>query len=127
MSVSTSFIVLGAVAGVILWWAWFTYVFPKVREELLGRPGGIGKLSLVTILAALVFAWALGQFLVNRQVADFGDAMRAGFKVWVGFLLPVLGTIWAATGKSLNVFVAIAGIWLVQTLMLIVLATWLLL
>lgn len=123
----TAYVSVGAIVGVVLWWAWFTYLFPKVREELRGGGGGSWKLGFSVVAAVVVFTWALGQFLVNRQVADFGDAMRVGFKVWVGFLLPVIGTFWAATGKSLNTFVAIAGIWLVQTLALIVLATWLLL
>ena len=127
MSVSTSYVVVGTIAGAVLWWAWFTYLFPKVREELRGGPGGMGKLSLVTVLAALVFAWAFGQFLLNRQVVNVGDAMRVGFKVWVGFLLPAIGAFWAATGKSLNAFVATAGVWLVQTLVLILLASWMLL
>lgn len=127
MSVSTSYVVVGTVAGVVLWWAWFTYLFPKVREEL--RSGGEGsfKLWFVGAIASAIFAWALGQFLLNRDVANFGDAMRVGFKVWIGFLLPIIGTFWAATGKSLNALVATAGVWLVQTLVLIVLATWLLL
>lgn len=123
----TAYVVVGAIGGGILWWVWFTYLFPKVREELRGGGGGSGKLWFVVVVASLVFTWALGQFLLNRQVANLGDALRVGFKVWVGFLLPAIGTFWAATGKSLNALVATVGVWLVQTLVLIVLATWLLL
>lgn len=124
----TAYVVIGAIGGVVLRWAWFTYLFPKVREELRGGGGGgLWKLGASSVVASVVFAWALGQFLVNREVANFGDAMRVGFKVWVGFLLPVIGMFWAATGKSLNAFVATAGVWLVQTFALILLASWLLL
>lgn len=122
----TGYVIVGTIVGVVLWWVWFSYLFPKVREELRGG-GGMGKTWGAVLLASLVFAWAFGQFLLNRKVANAGDALRVGFKVWAGFILPVLGTFWAVTGKSVNALVATAGVWLVQTLLLILLAGWMLL
>lgn len=123
----TTYAVVGAIVAWVLGWVWFTYLFPKVREELSGGTGGMGRVAVVAALALLVFSYAFGSFLLNRNVADFGDAMRVGFKVWVGFLLPVIAIWWASTRKSTNVLIATGGLWLVQTLALIIIATWILL
>lgn len=121
----STYVIVGAVISWGIAWAWYKYVFPKVQEELSGG-GGMGRAAVVSALAFLVFAWAFGTFLQNRQVADFGDAMRVGFRVWIGFLLPVVVTGWAAARKSMNALIASAGLWLVVSLVLIVLATWML-
>ncbi len=118
-----TYVIVGAIVSWVIAWAWYKYVFPKVQEEISGG-GGMGRTAVVSALAFLVFAWAFGTFLLNRQVADFGDAMRVGFKVWIGFLLPVVVSGWAAARKSVSALVATAGLWLVVSLVLIILATW---
>lgn len=121
-----TYAIVGAIVTWIVGWAWYTYVFPKVREELSGGSGN-GRASVVMAVALLVFAYAFGTFLLNRKVAGFGDAMRVGFKVWAGFLLPAVAIGWAASRKSLNALVAVGGLWLVSVLVLIILAGWILL
>lgn len=122
----TAYVIIGAIVTFGIGWAWFTYLFPKVREELAGG-GGNGRTAVVAAVALLLFAYAFGTFLLNRKVAGFGDAMRVGFKVWAGFLLPVVLTGWAMSRKSLNALVAVSGLWLAKTFVLVILASWLLL
>lgn len=124
----TTFIIVGAIVGFVIGWAWYTYLFPKVREEMAGGPGGgMAKMAVVSAIALLLLAAAEGTFIKNRNVLDFTDTIQLGFKVWFGFLLPVVGTFWAATRKSMNVLVATAGYWLVVALVLALLTDWLLL
>jgi hypothetical protein len=78
-------------------------------------------------LALVVLSAAVGTFIKNRQVVDMADTLRLGFKIWFGFLLPVLVTFWVSVGKSLNILMATAGYWLVVALLLAILADWMLL
>ncbi|MDP3685272.1 MAG: DUF1761 domain-containing protein [bacterium] len=121
----TAYIVVGAIATWVLGWLWYQYLFPKVREEFGASPDM--RTFVVTAVALLVLAAAVGTFIKNRQVVDMADALRLGFKIWLGFLLPVLVTFWVSTKKSLNVLVATAGYWLVAALLLALLADWMIL
>lgn len=124
----TAYVIVGAVAAWVLGWLWFTYVFPKVREELSGgMPGGQGRMFLVGAVGLLVLAAAVGTFVKNRNVLDTADTLRLGFKIWLGFLLPVHAVDWASSRRSTNALVAGAGYWLASALLLALLADWMLL
>lgn len=122
-----TYVIVGAVVAWGLGWVWTTYLFPKMQEELRGEGGGMGRLGFVSAVALLVLAAAVGTFLKNRNVEDLADTVQLGFKIWFGFLLPVLVVFWASARKSTNVLVATAGYWLVTSLVLAVLADWMLL
>ncbi|TSC72670.1 MAG: hypothetical protein G01um101438_387 [Parcubacteria group bacterium Gr01-1014_38] len=121
----TAYIIVGAIATWVLGWLWYQYLFPKVREEF-GVPPST-RTFVITAVALLVLSAAVGTFIKNRSVVDMADTLRLGFKIWVGFLLPVLVTFWASTRQSLNILVATAGYWLVAALLLAILADWMLL
>lgn len=125
----TTYVIVGAIVGLALGWVWFTYLFPKVQEELGGTAegGGMGKTAVVSAVALLLLAAAVGTFLKNRNVLNMADTVQMGFKIWFGFLLPALAVFWSLTRKSLNVLVATAGYWLVTSLVLAILADWMLL
>lgn len=121
----TTYIIVGAVINFVLGWAWYTYLFPKVQEEYGGKPS-MRELTLYAV-SALIFAAAVGTFIKNRNVLDTADTLRLGFKIWLGFTLPISLGWWAATRKSLTAFVADTGFWLVASIVLAVLAASLLL
>lgn len=121
----TAYIIVGAIATWVLGWLWYQYLFPKVREEFGASPDA--RTFVVTAVAVLVLAAAVGTFIKNRQVVDTADALRLGFKIWLGFLLPVLVTFWVSVRKSMNVLVATAGYWLIAALLLALLADWMIL
>lgn len=124
----TTYVIVGAIVGLVIGWAWFAFLFPKAREEFSGTAEGWGasQLALVTI-ALLLFALALGTFLKNRNVLGLADAVRVGFKVWFGFLLPAIAVLWSAVRKPVSALIAVAGYWLVTALALAVLADWMIL
>ncbi|TSC61959.1 MAG: hypothetical protein G01um1014106_681 [Parcubacteria group bacterium Gr01-1014_106] len=123
----TAYIIVGAIATWILGWLWYQYLFPKVREELGGADAGQGKVFVLSALALLIFAAALGTFMRNRGVVDMADTLRLAFKTWLGFVLPVIVMTWAPTKKSVNVLVAGAGYWLIAAVILAILADWMIL
>lgn len=122
----TAYVIVGAVVTWALAWVWYSYLFPRVREELGGEGGGM-RTAVVSAVALLVLAAAVGTFLKNRNVVSMTDTIQLGFKIWFGFLLPVLAVFWSSVRKSLNAFVATAGYWLVTSLILAILADWILL
>lgn len=121
----TTYVIIGAVVGWIVGWAWYTYLFPKVQEELGGKPGP--RQFVTYLLSLVVFTAAVGTFIQNRNVLDMADTLRLGFKIWLGFTLPVSAGWWAATRKSPTAFVADAGFWLATSVVLAALAAWMLL
>jgi len=124
----TAYVIVGAIATWVLGWLWYTYVFPKVREEISGGvPGGQARVSIVAAVTLLVLAAAVGTFVTNRNVLDTADTLRLGFKIWLGFLLPVHAMDWASTRRTVNALVAGAGYWLVSAMVLVLLADWMLL
>lgn len=124
----TTYVIVGAVVTWVLGWVWFTYLFPKVRDELAGGPGGgMGRMAVISAIALLILAAAVGTFIQNRNVLNTADTIRLGFKIWFGFLLPVIGMTWASSRKSVNALVAVAGYWLVTALVLALLVDWMLL
>ena len=122
-----TYVIVGAVVTWVLGWVWYTYLFPKVQGELGGEGGGMGRVTVISAIALLVLAAAVGTFLKNRDVKNMADTIQLGFKIWFGFLLPVLAVFWSAARKSLNVLVATGGYWLVTSLVLAILADWILL
>lgn len=120
----TAYIIVGAIATWVLGWLWYQYLFPKVREEF-GPPSA--RTFVITAVALVIFSAAVGTFVQNRHVADMADTLRLGFKIWLGFVLPVLVASWASTRQSTNVLAAGAGYWLVSALLLTVLASWMIL
>lgn len=121
----TIFIIIGAVVSYVLGWAWYVYLFPKVREEYGGKPG-VRELTFYAV-SALIFAAAVGTFIKNRNVLDTADTLRLGFKIWLGFTVPISLGWWAATRKSVTAFVADTGYWLAVSIVLALLAASLLL
>lgn len=124
----TAYIIVGAVVTWVLGWVWFSTLFPKVREELQGGAGGgMGRAPFVSAIALIILAASLGTFIKNRNVLDFSDTIRLGFKVWFGFLLPVIAVSWATGRRSVNALVAMLGYWLLSALVLAALVDWMLL
>ena len=121
----TTFVVVGTIVNFIIGWAWYTYLFPQAQIEFGGKPSG--RQLFTYAVALVIFTVALGTFLQNRHVLGISDALRVGFKVWVGFVLPIALSWWATTRKSLWVLVADAGQWLVVACVLSLLAVWMLL
>ncbi len=124
----TAYVILSAVVTWLLAWFWFSYLFPKAREELSGSPTeGRGKVAVLSALALLILAAAVGTFIQNRDVLGTADTLRLGLKIWFGFLLPILLVFWASVRKSVSALVAVAGYWFLTAVIQALLADWMLL
>jgi hypothetical protein len=82
-------VTLAALAYYILGAAWFTPLFGKTRDRAIGHERAVAKrfgvnYDVVSLLAAVLVAVAMGWVLAAAAPANLGDALLIGLAIGLG-------------------------------------------
>jgi hypothetical protein len=100
-------ILVAAVAGMAVGFFWFGPIFGKVWVKLSGftredmekaQAKGMGKTYALAFLTVLVTAWVLS-IMISEFAGSTGEALRLGFLIWLGFLVPTMANSYLWEGK----------------------------
>ena len=118
------FAVLGAgVISMIIGSIWYGPLFGKKWMKLTGftkkdaakaKKKGMGKIFLIGFIASLVTAYVLVHILVLAGANTFGEGVKTGFWIWLGFFAPVMLGMVLWEGKPVNLYILNVLYWLVN-------------
>ena len=117
-------ILVAAILGMVVGFVWYGPLFGKMWMKLSGftqedmqKASGhnMNKTYALAFLSVLVTAWILSLMISEFSLSTSG-AMRLGFLVWLGFLVPTLASAVLWEGKKVKLFVLNAAERLVSLL-----------
>jgi len=130
-------VVVSAVIGVAIGFVWYSNaLFGKQWRMLVGindaAPDAAEKIKKqmpkalsATVVGSLVTAYVLAHFLSYAGAADLTDGLRGAFWIWLGFVAPVLLTMYLYQQKSIRLFFIDSAYQLLVLLVMgAVLASW---
>ena len=130
-------VVVSAVIGVAIGFVWYSNaLFGKQWRMLVGihnaAPDAAEKIKKqmpkalsATVVGSLVTAYVLAHFLSYAGAADIVGGLRGAFWIWLGFVAPVLLTMYLYQQKSIRLFFIDSAYQLLVLLVMgAVLASW---
>lgn len=125
-------ILLAAVAGMGVGFAWYGPLFGKVWAELSGfgqaemdeaKKRGMRKTYMYSFLMTLVMAYFLGVLMMDFSEGLVG-ALRLGLVLWLALIVPTASNmvLWEGKPKKLfylNIFERLATIWVMTVILAI--------
>lgn len=115
-------VIVGGIAAWIVGMLWYSVFFGNIWMKLNGIDRKkIGKMNMskmlpsfiVSMILTILMAYVLAHFAVYTTVMTWADALKLGFGLWLGFMVPILAGSVMWDGKPFGLFVLNAAHYLV--------------
>lgn len=135
MEINTNLLAIlaGAIANMVIGFLWYGPIFGKMwmklsnisEKDIADAKSQMGKTYTLSMLAALVMAFVLGQFVEFAGVSTIVEGAWVGFWAWLGFVATTMLNGVLFERKSWKLYYLNAGYYLVSLpVMGAILAVW---